>query len=388
MALILGVDHRPSIAVILPLAVAHARGILLGIADYFRRRPEVWISILDHWDVTDALFTNSKPSGIIAFIFSKHHEEILINLGVPVVSVANTIEGSCLPRVHFDDEAAGRLAATHLLDTGLRQFAFLGDTKVPAIRLRLQGFQTLLRSRGFDCSTLDWSSEIETWLPFDPTNMLAQLKRLPVPVGLFAPYDLLAYNVARVCHHGGVRVPEDVAIIGVDDDPVLCSASQPPLTSIRIPAREIGYRAAQLLDEMLAGREAPAEPICLAPMPPHVRMSTDIVAVPDKKVAEAVDFIRRHAHEAIGVAQLWERLRMDRKEMEHRFKVSLGRSAGEEFTRVRVERAKNLLLDTDWGNDKIAEEAGFSTASYLIRVFRTHVGVTPSVFRQAFQHRP
>jgi LacI family transcriptional regulator len=381
------ISERRSIAVILPLSVGHARGILEGITDTLRGRRDLWINVTDVGPGATAFESGPTPSGVLAFLFNKADEERILKLGVPAVSLANTLRNPRLPSVHFDDRAAGRLAAEHLLDCGLRHFAFLGDLDFPCIAERLMGYRDALGQKGFGCTLLRWSRVMENWRYFDPTELIWELSELPKPVGLFAPYDLLAYHVARASHHGGLAVPEEIAIIGVDNDAAICNVSQPPLTSVRIPARAIGARAAELLESLLGGQPAPTEPILLAPMPPEVRMSTDIIAVPDAKVARALKYIRTHAPEPIGVTQVWDALRLDRKEMEHRFRQALGRSAGQEFTRVRIDRAKQLLLDTDESVAAIAQACGFATASYLITVFRKHTKVTPQAFRETWRGR-
>lgn len=373
-------ERSPAITVVLPLNVGHARAILEGITDYLRTQRDRWVNIVDLSELA-SVFSTERPSAMIAFLFDKTDERRISELGIPAVSVANTLRDPLLPAVYFDDVAAGRLAAEHLLECRLNHFAFLGDVQFPCIQKRLEGFQQALQARGKDCRLLDWSQEMETWRCFDPTKLIQQLRHLPKPVGLFAPYDVLAYHVARACHHARLQVPEEVAIIGVDNDPLICTTSQPPLTSIRIPAYEIGRRAAELVDHLLNGGAPPAGPIILPPRPPALRMSTELVSVADEKLSAALRYIRDHAHEPINVASLWASLKLDRKDLEYRFRTQLGRSPGQELTRVRVERAKQLLLDTELNIQKLSQACGFSSASYMISVFRKHVGVTPQLYR-------
>lgn len=367
-----------------PLSVGHGRTILEGVSEYARNRKDWWITVLNE-EATVEVVANAQPSGVIAFTFTREIEDGLRAIGVPVVSVANIVEHSGLPAVYFDDLEAGRLAAEHLMTCGLRHYAFIGDNNPVNGRLRLEGYRAALAQAGHSVAVLECANNFGGWIPFNPEHIIRQLAALPKPCGVFAPWDLIAYHVARVCEHASIRVPEEVAIIGVDNDPLLCNVSRPPLTSVRIPAFEIGFRAAEMLDNLMAGGAPPSMPVVLAPLPPVVRQSTEVIAVPDEKVAMALRYVREHAHESVGVTQMWEALDVDRKEMEARFRKFLGRSAGQEFTRVRVERAKQLVLDTNYTTEELARACGFATASYLISVFRKHVGVTPQAYRETFR---
>ncbi|MDX2052891.1 MAG: DNA-binding transcriptional regulator [Polyangiaceae bacterium] len=377
---------RRSVIVKVPLSVGHGRAILEGVSEYARNRKDWWITVLNE-EATVEVVANAQPSGVIAFTFTREIEDSLRAIGVPVVSVANTVEHSLLPAVYFDDHEAGRLAAEHLMTCGLRHYAFMGDLDPINGRLRLEGFRAALERAGHSVAVLECTNNF-SWIPFNPEDVIRQLVALPKPCGVFAPWDLIAYHVARVCEHASIRVPEEIAIIGVDNDPLLCNVSRPPLTSVRIPAFEIGFRAAEMLDHLMTGGAVPEQPVILPPLPPVVRQSTEVIAVPDEKVAMALRYVREHAHESVGVTQMWEALAVDRKEMEARFRKFLGRSAGQEFTRVRVERAKQLALDTNYTAEELARACGFATASYLISVFRKHVGVTPQAYRETFRRVP
>jgi LacI family transcriptional regulator len=376
--------ERQTIVIKAPLAVAHGRSILEGASEYARNRRDWWLTVLNEEANPDDI-RSACPSGVIAFNFKLSDEEALLDLGVPVVSVANIIEGSRLPGVYFDDFVAGELAAAHLMECALANYAFVGDEGARNARLRLDGYRAKLEAEGHSVIVLSAMHSFGGWIPFNPDEIIRQLKALPKPVGVFAPWDLLAYHVARVCEHAQLKVPEEIAIIGVDNDALICNVTRPPLTSVRIPAFEIGYAAAKLLDELLRGEPAPEAPLLLPPSPPVVRQSTQLVAVADEKVARTLTYMREHAHESIGISQLWEALGFERKDLETRFRRALGRSPGQEFTRVRVERAKQLVLDTSYTTEELARACGFATASYLVSVFRKHVGVTPQRYRERFR---
>jgi len=373
---------KRSIGVRIPLSVAHGRIVLEGVLEWARTHRDWWISIINEYAPLDQLKLSS-PAGIISFVYEPELRALASE--IPIVSAANTPLGVGLPAVYFDDFAVGQLAAEHLLSCGLRNFAFVGSVASPDAAQRFAGFQQRLKAAGHSVHLLDCEKTFGGWVPFDQEHIADQLKLLPTPCGLFAAWDLIAYHLTRVCEAVGIQVPEQIAIIGVDNDPVLCNASKPPLSSVRVPSFEIGYRAAEMLAALIAGGPVPEEPLLLAPLSPVVRMSTEVIAVPDEKVAQALRYIREHAHECAGVSQMWEALGIPRKAMELRFRRALGRSALQELTRMRIERAKQLLLDTSYNSEELAHACGFATASYMISLFRKHVGVTPTTYRESLR---
>jgi LacI family transcriptional regulator len=190
-------------------------------------------------------------------------------------------------------------------------------------------------------------------------------------------------QVLDACRRVNVLVPDDVAVIGVDNDEILCNLSFPPLTSVNINTQNVGYEAAALLDRMMAGQPAPAEPLLLAPHGVVPRESTDVLATDDRELAAAIRFIREHACEGLRIKDLVRKISLSRRELERRLRKLLGRSPKEEILRVQIERAKQLLAMADLPTAVIAEKCGFSEAKYFSQVFRTRVGLSPGAYRKS-----
>jgi LacI family transcriptional regulator len=197
--------------------------------------------------------------------------------------------------------------------------------------------------------------------------------------------DLMGRQILEACRHAQLAVPDDVAVVGVDDDELICELSDPPLTSVAPDAHRTGYEAAALLDRMMNGEVVKAEATLLPPLGVVPRASSDALAIDDADVSTAVRFIREHACDGIDVTDVVERVPLSRRVLESRFKRLVGRSPHEEIDRVQMNRAQELLRETDLSLVQVAEKVGFPHAEYLSVVFKKRTGLTPSGYRR--QHR-
>jgi LacI family transcriptional regulator len=294
-----------------------------------------------------------------------------------------------LPSVYPDCGAAGTLAAQHLLARGFRQFGYLGLFNEIGSRLQLEGFRggvcgedppvtshrfsrTAIegKARGWDKFMKDLESWIDSW---------------ELPIGIFACHDLYARYLIDVCRSKGLQVSEDVAIVGTHNETDLCIAPSPTLTSIDTGFTRIGYRAARLLDELMQGKKAPAQPILMPPLELVPRQSTDAYAANDPVVARALRFIAEQAHERIAVGDVVAAVATNRRSLERSFRASVGRSIGGEITRLRIERAKRRMVETNAPMKDVALEAGFRNADHFYKVFVRVEGVPPTQYRDERQ---
>ena len=211
------------------------------------------------------------------------------------------------------------------------------------------------------------------------------LRALPKPAAIFTCYDAHGQRVLEACRRAGIAVPEEVAVLGVDNDEILCALSPPPLSSIKLNTQRTGWQAAALLALMMGGEKGPAEPQLIPPLGVVTRQSTEVLAVDDPPVARALHYIREHACEGIGVSDVLRHCPMARRTLEARLKTLLGRSPNEEIQRVQLNRVKELLTGTDFSLAEIAERAGFRHTEYLSVVFKRECGQPPSVYRQEQQ---
>lgn len=380
------------IGLVFSYSLAYCRGILRGIKEYASDRPQWVFTPVAPEDGGAKLLRALKPAGVIAHVYSPALRDELAALRRPVVNVCGVLSDGDrrrpLPRVGLDDEAVGRAAAAHLLDAGFRRFAFVGHPGHAYSSRREAGFGAALAAAGFGFSCFH-----ESQSPFEPRGRLwgldpslrAWLAALRRPVGLFTCNDIWGVQLAEACRQAGLRVPEDVALVGVDDDDLLCELARPSLSSVAIPSKEIGRRAAALLDRLLAGgSRPPADPILLPPVGVVSRQSSDVVAMDDRDVSAAVAFIRAHAHAPIVIDDVLETATVCRRTLERKFRRTLSRGIWDEIRRVHLNRAMRLLSETDLPVSTVAEQSGFSSGKHLSVVLRQELDTTPTAYRRQF----
>jgi LacI family transcriptional regulator len=279
------------------------------------------------------------------------------------------------------------MAAGYFLGRGFRNFGCFGHARSMVSRGRGEGFRAGLaeagqRCRFFleDCPEADLGTEeryeagIERWL-----------RGLAKPAAVFAPSDFSSRQLARACRRRGLRVPEEVALLGVDNDDLLCYAAHVPLSSIAVPGERIGRLAAAWLEGMLEGRRPPVAPVLFPPLEVVTRASTDLLAEPDEVVRAALAAMRAPAQPAQSVKELLGVVPASRCTLERRFRAALGRPPGEELRRLRLEKAKELLGGTELSLSEVAGGAGYGSAQWLCAVFRRRVGMTPGRYRAWFR---
>lgn len=215
----------------------------------------------------------------------------------------------------------------------------------------------------------------------EQTLIVEWLRKLPKPVGLFACNDDRGREVLEACRLMNLRVPEGIAVLGVDNDEVFCGLAYPPLSSVALNGETAGYRAAELLDGMMHGLIPKPRRIQVEALGVVTRRSTDIVAVEDEDVASALQYIHREQGRNISVESVVQEVAVSRRNLEKRFRDTIGRTILEEIQITRLERAKRLLLETTYPVSKVAELAGFGTTGYFIQFFQNRVGKTPRKYR-------
>lgn len=209
------------------------------------------------------------------------------------------------------------------------------------------------------------------------------LAKLPKPLGVFAADPYPARQLIEICATAAVRVPDEVAILSGDDDELLCNVASPQISSIELASHRIDETAAKLLDRMMRGGGVPADPVLLAPLRVRPRHSTDSLAIDDAELAQILRYIRSHANQGIGVADLLRVFPVSRRSLELRFQAKLKRSPAEEIRRVRMEHVCRLLLDTDNSISAIASQSGFASGASLSQAFKQHFKQTPGRYRQS-----
>jgi LacI family transcriptional regulator len=376
------------VALLIETSNAYARGLLRGIVSYIREhrpwslylsehnrgdRPPSWLS---HWD----------GHGIIARIENPAIAAALKNVAVPIVDVSAARLIPALPWFETDDGAIAHLAAEHLLERGFKNFGYAGDVRFNWSKWRCEHFQNSLRAANGECHVFQAGRSSEDDEEKQVTELAKWVRSLPKPVGILACYDFRGQQVLDACRRLGLAVPDEVAVIAVDNDELLCELSDPPLTSVIPNMQRTGYEAAALLDQMIAGKTARGETHLIPPLGIATRQSTDVLVIEDRNVARAVHYIRQNACNGIQVKDVLRVVPQSRTLLECRFKRLIGRTPHEEILRVRLNRVKELLVETDLSLDEIAERTAFNHVEYLSVAFRREIGIPPSQFRA--QNRP
>jgi LacI family transcriptional regulator, galactose operon repressor len=376
---------RPRVALIVETSLASGRDILRGIARYLRvhgpwsiyHEPRALEESVPPW------LTQWRGDGIIARIQNQPIADAVVSTGLPVVDVLGLVPGQRVPLVHVDDRAIARLGAEHLLERGFRHFGFCAVEGANWSDTRQEAFDVTVREAGFDCSVCRLPPDTRGLANWETQqNLLTDwVRSLPRPVGVMVCNDPRGQLVLEAARRAGAAVPEQVAVIGVDNDEPLCEISYPPLSSVKPDHRRVGYEGAALLDRMLHGETDPDAPVYVPPAGLVTRLSTDVLAIDDPHVATAVRFIREHACDGIGIDDLIAHAPLSRSTLQRRFRKALGRTIHDEILRVRLRRVEELLVDTDLSLESVADKAGFAHRQYLGEVFKARTGYTLAQYR-------
>jgi LacI family transcriptional regulator len=379
-------DGRPHVALLVETSLASGRDILKGITRYVREhRP--WALYHEPHGLIDAApswIRRWRGDGIIARVQSRTLAKELLASGIPVIDVLGVVPGSPFPLVHVDNQAIGRLAAEHLLGRGLRHFGFFGIRGENWSEERYWSF-----CAGVDrvqkevalCQLPRGAMDHRSWERIE--NQLARwVSALPKPAGIFVCSDQRGPQMLEACRRAAVLVPDEVAVIGVDNDEVLCEVCDPPLSSIQADHVAVGYQAASLLDGLLRERRKPERLRLVNPQQVVSRLSTDTLAIGDPAVASALRLIRERAHEKISVNEIAGYAGVSRSVLQRRFRKLLDRSIHQEIILAKLRRAEDLLLNTNLSLAIVAERAGFKHQEYMGAVFKARRVKTPGSVRK------
>ena len=382
---------RRSVALLIETSNGYCRGLLEGINAYAKHHANwsLHLTEQERGAAPPAWLKAWNGDGIIARIETDSIGQSLRKFGLPIVDLSAARHLKGIPWADTDDEAIARLAVDHFTERGFRHLAYCGDPGFAWSSARLAHFQRLASAA--DCLTYEhqvtprydanFSWEVEK------RRIASWLRDLPRPVGIMACYDFQARQVLDVCRELEISVPEEVAVLGVDDDRLICELSEPSLSSIIPNTQRTGYEAAELLDRMMNGESIPAQlPLLTQPLGIQTRESTDTLAIADPDIARALSCIRRNAFGKFRVTDILQHVTLSRRALEHRFVRLVGRTPHEEIVRVRIERIKTLLQETTLSIQQISRRSGFEHAEYMAAVFRRETGTTPTDFRMEAEH--
>ncbi len=378
--------ERPHIALIVETSLASGREILRGVARYVREHGH-WSTFYEPRSLEESApgwLRRWDGDGIIARLQNEAIAESVLQAKVPVVDVLGVVRHRHVPLVHTDDAAVAALAADHLLDRGFRRFAFFGLAGENWSNARREAFTKKVGDAGCPCDVYETPREVhhtKNWEDY-ADDLARWIRGLAKPVGLMVCSDQCGPVVMEACRRGGAGVPDEVAVIGVDNDEPLCEVADPNMSSVWPDHFRVGYEAAALLDRLMNRERKPTAPIYLPPRGVVTRRSTEVLAIDDPDIASAVRFIRQNACDGVTIDRVAASVSLSRSVLQRRFKAIVGRTLHEEILRVRLNRAKELLTESDVPIGAVAERAGFKHQEYLGVVFRQHVGQTPARFRR------
>ncbi|MBV9877143.1 MAG: XylR family transcriptional regulator [Verrucomicrobia bacterium] len=327
-----------------------------------------------------------KGDGILSFV--GHWEELaryVVSARIPVVEISSVRKDLGLPCVMEDNAEIGRLGAQHLLERNLKNFVWAPFWDDAVNEERFQGFSATLRAAGFECVRLlpvNTRKSPQMNRTLRRKFVLKAIRSLGYPLGVFCYNDCVAADIVDACIENGILIPDQVAVLGVDNDPVICDCVQVPLSSVRHDLEGMAYEAAALLDRLMDGLSPPKSPKRITPKGVVTRKSTEILAVENPAVAKALGFIQTYFAKAnLSVDDIVDHVQVPRRSLERAFRAEFGRTILHEILRVRTNHAQKLLETSNQSITGIATSSGFTSINHFYRVFRECTGQTPRAFR-------
>lgn len=379
---------RRKVALILETSNAYARTLLQGVFAYTRENKPWSFSLVEqgHSDEAPDWLADWDGDGIIARIKNRGIATTVLASGLPTVDLSIGRYLPSLPAVEPDEGLIARLATEHFVERGFKHFAYCGDEAVMLSTRRGDAFRRAVAGAGFCCHEFKAEGGPKIAISSKVAAIGDWLDGLPRPLAVFACHDVCGQHVLDACCNVGLVVPDEVAVLGVDNDELRCEMAVPPLSSIIPNARRAGYEAAKLLDRMMNGEKVPPLETWIEPLGLNLRQSTDVLAVDDRHVAMALRFIREHVCEPITPSDVLRVVPLPRRSLEKRFRQLLNHTLHDEILSVRLNRIKQLLTGTKLSLEQIAEAMSYEHPEYLSVVFKREVGLSPRDFRRRHGH--
>lgn len=378
---------KPKILLVFLMRFEQSALMLQGIVQHERSHRQ-WTTFLDDEAVAmnDLNFLRGeKWDGVISRHTTPAMVKACAQLGIPLVDLNDSPVFPGVPKIRPNNTAIGHLGAEHFIERGFRHFAYCGFGNEGWSCERRDGFKEALHLAGHTCDVLDLDYPgiiTPDWNAQQTAVLASWLRHLPKPTGVMACVDVRAFQLIDAAQRAGLLVPEEIALLGVNNDLIRCELSYPSLSSIALNAHQTGYRAAEVMDCLLRKEGTIPAETRIDPLNVVTRLSTDILAVGDRNVAAALSVIRERACKGINVDEVAALAFASRSQLEKKFRRYIGRSPQAEIRRVQVERVKELLTETDLPLKTIAGMTGFEHIEYLSVVFKRLTGCSPGQFRK------
>lgn len=378
-----------NVGLLIDAELGYQRSIIAGVLQFLHEHPN-WTLIQESGhdeEVLRYLLQQERIEGLIAESRPAVEFARRLRPEIPLVLVMDDglpQPGGPCPRVVYDEEAVCRMAYAFLRSLGYRSYAFSGWPGFAFSDRRQAGFTAAVAAAGFSCKSYAPTAahDVYHWDPF-VSGLGEWIRTLPDATAVFAACDRAAMRFLRAARAVGRLVPEELALLGVDNDILATTLSSPSLSSIDNGALEVGYRAGLLLKRLLAGEATPKADEVVPPVGIVERHSTDCLAIEDEVARQALRLIReKGCEDCLNVAYLVDRLRVSRRTLETRFVRAVGRTLQQEILRIRMERATTMLAQTSMKTSDIAADCALTSASRLSTLFRQRLGLTPMAFRR------
>ncbi len=378
----------PNILVLIDTTKNAGRGLLRGLANYSK--------LYDNWNFiksrpwylrnihNDKEISVSEIDGVIAYQ-DKDLEEFKKH-GIPcIVSLITQKELLDLPHILSDDATAGKLAAEHFKDRGFRNFGYYGIAGIFWAEERFNGFKKEI-NEGCELSVFRRSKETKRSSEvLEENKVIKWLEKLEKPAALFACNDDLGEEILEFCRKAAIKVPEEIAVIGVDNDEFICDLTNPPLSSVILNFEKTGFQAGALMTRLLKGEKMKGQTIITEAAEVKARASSDIIAVDDSEVAKAIRFIRNNKNSLIQVDDVVDAVSVSRRTLEQKFREVLTSSVSKTIRKNRAEHIAKLLIETDQPISRIAYDIGYSNVTHIARFFKNEKGLNPQEFRNKYK---
>ncbi len=379
---------NPRVAILVDTSTSWGRRIIEGVHEYQSQHTR-WQLFVEPRGVEQRrwLPPGWTGDGVIARVGFSELSTQLKELGVPVVNVsAISLPDTHFPRIITNLDEVAEMAANHFLDSCFRHYAYFSLLGLDYVEEHKEAFRKRVERAGFTCQVFDAEPQLGApepeWMT-DLGRLADWLIALPKPVAVLTWNTSGAREVLYACAHGGLKVPEEVSVMSGSDDNLFCKVAPVPISAVNAAAEEIGFRAAEKLDSLMAHPQTTShEDVLVSPLGIVVRQSTETLAVDDPALVRALRFIREDPARAMSVDEIAAHTGLCRRVLEQRFSRLLGRSPLTEIRRVRVELAIHLLQTTQLSVAAVAQRAGFNTAEYMASVFRNQLAATPLSFRR------
>jgi LacI family transcriptional regulator len=364
-------EPTPVVYLFVPMGFSYGREIIRGVREYTHKNRLWQLAVAEPTAKNIKAVKSEKPDGIIGLFATDELERLVRSLRVTSVNVSSRCKGIRLPGVIPANSAISKLAAEHFIERGFRQFAYAGQREHYFSQVRFQAFKSVLDNAGFtDCRYLPDGQDMRS------------LRGLEKPVAIFACSDDRARQILSACVRCHIKVPQEAAVVGVDNDEAMCELADVPMSSIDPNGRRIGFEAAAALDRLMTTGRVDQKLVEIPPAGLVIRSSSDVLAIPDEEVANAMRYMQAHACDPMRVEDMMGVLKVSRRTLEKRFRMIVGRTLHDEIRRLQFERARKLLCETDMKIPQVATKCGFRDPKRFTTLFREEFGAPPVAFRR------